>query len=97
MPSHARRDIVRNGEIAVYHTWSRCVQRAWLCGEDPLTGFDYNHRREWIESLLEHQASLLAVDVGGFHLLGSLVDAGGALAELAAAIGPTSSGGDPNG
>lgn len=71
MPSHARKDIVRDGEIAVYHTWSRCVQRAWLCGQDPLTGRDYSHRREWIESLLEYQAGVFAIDVGGYHILGN--------------------------
>ena len=37
MPGCAQNQIVREGEIAVYHTWSRCVQRAYLCGDDPLT------------------------------------------------------------
>jgi hypothetical protein len=64
VPGHARKDIVRKGEIGVYHTWSRCVQRAFLCGRDPLTEKDFDHRRSWIKSLLEYQASVFAVDVG---------------------------------
>ena len=42
MAGCARNEIVREGEIGVYHTWSRCVQRACLCGEDPLTGVNYD-------------------------------------------------------
>ena len=69
MPGHARRDIVRPGQIAVYHTWSRCVQRAFLCGEDPVTGNNFDHRRLWIKTLLEYQASVFAVEVGNYTIL----------------------------
>ena len=69
MPGHARKDIVREGQIGVYHTWSRCVQRAHLCGFDPLTGQDFEHRRVWIKTLLEYQASVFAVDVGNYTIL----------------------------
>jgi len=69
MPGHARRDIVREGEIGVYHTWSRCVQRAFLCGLDALTGENFEHRRTWIKTLLEYQASVFAIDVGNYSIL----------------------------
>ena len=69
MPGHARKDIVRKGEIGVYHTWSRCVQRAFLCGRDPVTGKDFDYRRTWIKTLLEYQASVFAVEVGNYSIL----------------------------
>ncbi|MCP4375382.1 MAG: hypothetical protein GY794_04295, partial [bacterium] len=69
MPATARKNIVRDGEVAVYHVWSRCVQRLRLCGVDPVTGIDYSYRKKWIEELLKYQAKVFAVDVGGFHLL----------------------------
>jgi len=69
MPGCARKEIVREGEIATYHCWSRCVQRAWLCGDDPYSGQNYDHRRVWIKSLLEYQASIFAVDIGNYSIL----------------------------
>lgn len=69
MPAKARKDVVREGEIGTYHTWSRCVQSAWLCGRDPVTGKDYEHRRDWIEKLLHYLAGIFAIDVGNYHIL----------------------------
>ena len=69
MPDKARKDIVRQGEIGTYHCWSRCVQRAFLCGYDAVTGTDFNYRRAWMEGLLEYQAGVFAIDVGSYNIL----------------------------
>lgn len=69
MPAHSRKDLVREGEVAVYHVWSRCVQSIYLCGVDPITGKDFSHRKNWVENLLKYQSKVFAVDVGGYHTM----------------------------
>ena len=46
-----------------YHRISQCVRRAYLCGEDKVTGQLYEHRREWIESKLLELTKVFCIDV----------------------------------
>ncbi len=66
MPGCARREIVRQGEVGVYHCWSRCVRRAFLCGNDPMTGMNFDHRRDWICQFERRIAGLFGIEVA-FH------------------------------
>ena len=57
-------------EIALYyHLVSRCVRRGFLCGIDPLTGKDYNHRKAWIIERLHFLAQYFAVDLCGYAVM----------------------------
>lgn len=73
MPAAPRSKVVREGEIAIYHTWSRCVQQMFLCGRDRVTGQDFEYRREWLESLLVYLAGVFAIDVGNYQVLSNHV------------------------
>ena len=69
MPRRRRSEVIREDEVGVYHVWVRCVRRAWLCGLDPLTGSDYEHRKGWIESRLAELARIFAIDACVYAVL----------------------------
>lgn len=69
MPRQARGEVIDPAEIQVVHCVQRCVRRAFLCGDDSLTGVSYEHRRQWIRQRLEFLASVFAVDCLTFTIM----------------------------
>ena len=69
MPAYPRHEIVAGDEMGIYHCIARCVRRAFLCGVDPVTGKNNDHRKEWIRARLEQLASFFAIEVCGYAVL----------------------------
>ncbi len=59
----ARSQLVDVSVTRYYHCISRCVRRAFLCGE----GFE--HRKQWIEDRLQTLSGCFTVSVCGFAVM----------------------------
>ena len=65
----ARKYQICVSETPYYHIISRCVRRAFLCGEDSSTGFNYEHRRKWIVQRMQYLAKLFSIDVCAYTVM----------------------------
>jgi len=64
-----RSKYVKEGKEGVYHCFSRCVRRAFLCGYDPLTQRDFSHRKTWLVDRLRHLAAIFAIEVCAYAIM----------------------------
>jgi len=64
-----RRTYVQEGQEGVYHCFSRCVRRAFLCGFDPLTLRDFSHRKAWLVERLRNLAAIFAIEVCAYAIM----------------------------
>ena len=66
--------IARNQQISVsetpyYHVVARCVRRAFLCGEDKVTGKSFEHRRQWLVDRIKFVTSVFDIDVCSYTIM----------------------------
>jgi len=66
--------IARSRQISLqdtpyYHVVSRCVRRAFLCGEDAHSGQSYEHRRQWVVDKLGQLSRLFAISVCAYAVM----------------------------
>ena len=65
----ARTAVVLENEAGIYHCVSRCVRRAFLCGWDPYSGKNYQHRKGWVQQRVRELSSLFAVEVCAYAVM----------------------------
>jgi REP element-mobilizing transposase RayT len=67
--TRARKEQVSLETTTYYHCISRCVRRAFLCGEDHLTGKNYDHRKEWVVERLRELDQVFCIDLCAYAVM----------------------------
>jgi len=67
--TRARRELVSAETTPYYHCICRCVRRAFLCGDDHLTGRNYDHRKQWVVERLQTLSGIFAIDVCAYAVM----------------------------
>ncbi len=67
--TRARMELVSIDDTPYYHCVCRCVRRAFLCGEDHLTGKNYEHRKVWVVERLRDLADVFAIDICAYAVM----------------------------
>jgi REP element-mobilizing transposase RayT len=52
-----------------YHVVSRCVRRAFLCGQDDHSGQSYEHRRQWVADKLGQLSQVFAIGICAYAVM----------------------------
>ena len=60
---YPRARLVDSSQPGFYHCISRCVRRAFLCGDQ------YDHRRQWLEDRLAELLEVFAIDACGYAIM----------------------------
>ena len=69
MAKLAREELFSPDEIACVHVMNRAVRRCFLMGDDPVTGKNFDHRKQWLEKKIEIHAAYFGIDLLGFAIM----------------------------
>jgi len=64
-----RRTLVSLVDTPYYHCISRCVRRAFLCGEDKFSGHCYDHRKQWLVERFKLLTEVFAIDICAYAVM----------------------------
>lgn len=64
-----RKLLINLSDTPYYHCVSRCVRRAFLCGQDHVSGRSYEHRRQWVENRLLTLARVFTIDICAYAVM----------------------------
>jgi len=67
--TQARQNLISLSDTPYYHCMGRCVRRAFLCGEDSVTGKSYEHRKQWIVDRLKELSQVYLIDICAYAVM----------------------------
>lgn len=67
--TQARSQQISLDDTPYYHCISRCVRRAYLCGNDPVTGQNFDHRKQWLVTRIKQLSAQFSIDVCAYAIM----------------------------
>jgi len=67
--TQSRDSLISLSDTPYYHCISRCVRRAFLCGEDKFSGQSFEHRRQWIIDRIRYLTDVFSIEVCAYSIL----------------------------
>ena len=67
--TQSRDSLISLADTPHYHCISRCVRRAFLCGNDCYTGQSFEHRRQWMIDRIRDLTDVFAIEVCAYAIM----------------------------
>jgi len=67
--TQSRDSLISLIDTLYYHCISRCVRRAFLCGEDKFSGQSFGHRRQWIVERIRFLTDVFPIEVCAYSIM----------------------------
>ena len=67
--TRARKELIAVEDTPYYHCISRCVRRAYLCGEDDRSHKNFDHRKRWLVERFKFLSSVFAIDICAYAVM----------------------------
>ncbi|MDP6535191.1 MAG: transposase [Gammaproteobacteria bacterium] len=67
--TRARYQQISLQDTPYYHCISRCVRRTYLCGDDPFTGKNFDHRKQWLVTRIKQLAAQFSVEICAYAIM----------------------------
>jgi len=67
--TQSRDSLISLSDTLYYHCISRCVRRAFLCGEDKYSGKSFEHRRQWIIERIRFLTDVFPIEVCAYSIM----------------------------
>jgi len=65
----ARKTQISLEDTTYYHCIARCVRKAYLYGEDHVTGKNYEHRKQWILDRLSVLSDMFSINIAAYAIM----------------------------
>jgi len=67
--TQSRKSLISVSDTPYYHCISRCVRRAFLCGEDRYSGQSFEHRRQWMVERIRFLTEVFSIEICAYTIM----------------------------